>query len=149
MHPTFAIIIFTGRLLTIKTGSMPRLGKKITTTEIIHHHQLYIHSGMNTQGGFCDLAILSLKQMANRKFTLSSATKQKLNWLKAQWVNETCRNLQAKVIKTAAFCHNRALQDLYPASYRLLFTTGSFTLTASPLSSEPDVQRVQRLRTEG
>ena len=62
--------------------------------------------GMNTQGGFCDLAILSLKQMANRKFTLSSATKQKLNWLKAQWVNETCRNLQAKVIKTAAFCHN-------------------------------------------
>ena len=100
--------------------------------------------GMNTQGGFCDLAILTLKQMANRKFTLSSATKQKLNWLKAQWVNETCRNLQAKVIKTAAFCHNRALQDLYPASYRLLFTTGSFTWTASPLSSAPDVQRVQR-----
>ena len=90
------------------------------------------------------IAILTLKQMANRKFTLSSATKQKLNWLKAQWVNETCRNLQAKVIKTAAFCHNRALQDLYPDSYRLLFTTGSFTLTASPLSSEPDVQRVQR-----
>ena len=26
---------------------------------------------MNTQGGFCDLAVLSLKQMANRKFTLS------------------------------------------------------------------------------
>ena len=49
-----------------------------------------------------------------------------------------------KVIKTAAFCHNRALQDLYPDSYRLLFTTGSFTLTASPLSNEPDVQRVQR-----
>ena len=24
--------------------------------------------------------------------------------------------LQAKVIKTAAFCHNRALQDLYPDS---------------------------------
>ena len=41
-------------------------------------------------------------------------------------------------------CHNRALQDLYPDSYRLLFTTGSFTLTASPLSNEPGVQRVQR-----
>ena len=109
---------------------------------------------MNTQGGFCDLAILSLKQMANRKFTLSSAvssaTKQKLNWLKAQWVNETCRNLQAKVIKTAAFCHNRALQYLYPGSYRLLFTSGSFTLTASPLSNEPDFQRIQRTNmTEG
>ena len=38
--------------------------------------------GGNTQGG--DLALLSLKQMANRKFTLSSATKQKLDWLKAQ-----------------------------------------------------------------
>jgi hypothetical protein len=31
----------------------------------------------------------------------------------------------------------------------LLFTTGSFTLTASPLSSEPDVQRVQRSRMSG
>ena len=58
-------------------------------------------------------------------------------WLKAQWVNETCRNLQkAKVIKIAAFCHNRALQDLYPDSYRFLFTTGSFTSTASPLSND-------------
>ena len=71
------------------------------------------------------------------------------DWLKAHWVNETCRDLQAKVIKTAAFCHNRALQDLYPNSYRLLFTTGSFTLTTSSFPSEPDVQRVQRLRTEG
>ena len=57
---------------------------------------------------------------------------------------ETCRNLQAKVIKTAAFCHNRALQDLFPDSYRLLFTTGSFTSTTSPFSNEPGVQRVQR-----
>ena len=63
--------------------------------------------------------------------------------------NETCRNLQAKVVKTAAFCHNRALQDLYPTSYRLLFTTGSFTLTTSTFSNEPDVQRVQRVRMEG
>ena len=118
---------------------MPRLGKTITNNGD--------RSPLPTIDPF--LAILSLKQMANRKFTLSSATKQKLNWLKAQWVNETCRNLQAKVIKTAAFCHNRALQDLYPASYRLLFTTGSFTLTASPLSNEPGVQRVQRTRMEG
>ncbi len=87
--------------------------------------------------------------MANKKFKFCSATKRKLDWLKAQWVNETCRDLQAKVIKTAAFCHNRALQDLYPDSYRLLFTTGSFTSTASPLSNEPDVQRVQRERSEG
>ena len=50
----------------------------------------------------------------------------------------------------AAFCHNRALQDLYPDSYRLLFTTtGSFTSTTSPFSNDPDVQRVQRVRTEG
>ena len=56
--------------------------------------------------------------------------------------------LQAKVIKTAAFCHNRALQDLYPDSYQLLFTTGSFTSTTSPFSNEPDVQRVQRVRAE-
>ena len=93
---------------------------------------------MNTQVFFCDFAVLSLKQMANKKFILSSATKQKLDWLKAQWVNETCRDLQAKVIKTAAFCHNRALRDLSPTSYRLLFAAGSFTLIASPLSSEPD-----------
>ena len=91
---------------------------------------------MNTQGGFCDLAISALKKMAIKKFKNSWATKRKADWLKAQWVNETCRDLQAKVIKTAAFCHNRALR-------------GSITLSASPFSSEPDVQRVQRVRTEG
>ena len=35
-----------------------------------------------------------------------------------------------------------------PDSYRLLFTTGSFTSTTSPFSNDPDVQRVQRVRTE-
>ena len=87
--------------------------------------------------------------MAIKKFKNYYATKRKADWLKAQWVNETFRDLQAKVIKTAAFCHNRALQDLYPASYRLLFTTGSFTSITSPFSNEPDVQRVQRERMEG
>ena len=82
--------------------------------------------------------------MAIKKFKNAWATKRKADWLKAQWVNETCRNLQAKVIKIAALCHNRALQDLYPTSYRLLFTTGSFTSTTSPFSNDPDVQRVQR-----
>ena len=43
----------------------------------------------------------------------------------------------------------RALQDLYPDSYRLLFTTRSFTSTASPFLNEPDVQCVQRERREG
>jgi len=105
--------------------------------------------GMNTQGGFCDFAVLTLKQMAKKKFKHSFATKRKLDWLKAQWVNETCRDLQAKVIKTAAFCHNRALQDLFPDSYRLLFITGSFNSISSPFSNEPDVQRVQRDRLEG
>ena len=57
-------------------------------------------------------------------------------------IYEAVRGIRTRIIKK--FCHNRALQDLYPDSYRLLFTTGSFTLTASPLSSEPDVQRVQR-----
>ena len=101
---------------------------------------------MNTQGSFCDLAVLALKRMAIKKFKNSCATKRKADWLRAQWVNETYRDLQAKVIKTAALCHNRALQDLYPDNYRLLFSKGFLTLAASPLSSDPDVQQV---RTEG
>ena len=64
-------------------------------------------------------------------------------------INKTCRDLQVKVIKSAAFCQNRALRDLYPDNYQLLFTAGSFTLTALPFSNEPDVQRVQRERREG
>ena len=44
---------------------------------------------MNTQGGFCDLAISALKKMAIKKFKNSWATKRKADWLKAQWVNET------------------------------------------------------------
>ena len=87
--------------------------------------------------------------MANIEFKNCYATKRKENWLKAQWVNETCRNLQATVIKTAAFCHNRALHDLFPDSYRLLFSTGSFISITSPFSNEPDVQCVQRVRMEG
>ena len=48
------------------------------------------------------------------------------------------------------FCHNRALRDLYPDSYRLLFPAQDlFTSTSSPLLNEPDVQRVQRVRMEG
>jgi hypothetical protein len=90
---------------------------------------------MNTQGGFCDLAVLTLERMAIKKFKNSWATKRKA--VRAQWV------------KTAAFCHNRALQDLYPDNYRLLFSTGFLTLAASPLPSDPDVLRVQRVRTEG
>ena len=95
------------------------------------------------------ILILNKKNGHQEKFKNSWATKRKTDWLKAQWVNETCRDLQAKAIKTAAFCHNRALQDLYPDSYRLLFSTGFLTLAASPLSSDPDVQRVQRVRMEG
>ena len=87
--------------------------------------------------------------MAIKKFKNYYATKRKADWLKAQWVNETCRDLHAKVIKTAAFCHNRALRHLYPDSYRLLFTAGSFTLAASLFLSEPNIQPVQRTNTEG
>jgi hypothetical protein len=68
---------------------------------------------MNTQGGFCDLAISALQKMAIKKYKNSWATKRKADWLKTQWVNETCRYLQAKVIKTAAFCHNRVQATSY------------------------------------
>ena len=59
------------------------------------------------------LAILSWNQMANIEFKNCYATKRKENLLKAQWVNETCRDLQAKLIKIAAFCHNRALKIFF------------------------------------
>ena len=45
--------------------------------------------GMNTHGGFCDLAVLALKRMAIKKFNNSCATRRKADWLRAQWVNET------------------------------------------------------------
>ena len=58
------------------TKDKPQVPERAVVNYIMYIFSLF---GMNTQGGFCDLAILSLKQMANRKFTLSSATKQKLN----------------------------------------------------------------------
>ena len=100
---------------------------------------------MNTQGGFCDAAVLSLKQMANIKFKNLTTTKRKTAWIKAQWVNETCRDLQAKLIKTAAFFHNRALKHHFPDSYRLLFPDGSLTPKASPFAAETGVHRSQRV----
>ena len=53
---------------------------------------------------------------------------------------EPCRDLQSQSdykrwLKPRGFL-TQSTQDLYPDSYRLLFTTGSFTLTASPFSSE-------------
>lgn len=86
---------------------------------------------------------------ANIKFKNLTTTKRKTAWIKAQWVNETCRDLQAKLIKTAAFCHNRAVQDRFPDSFRLLFPDGSFVPKTYPFSREPDVQRTQRVRAEG
>ena len=57
--------------------------------------------------------------------------------------------LTVYILNMRLFATNRALQDLYPDSYRLLFTTGSFTSTTSPFSNEPGVQPAQRVRMEG
>jgi hypothetical protein len=89
--------------------------------------------GMNTQGGFCDLAISALKEMAIKKYKNSWATKRKADWLKAQWVNETCRDLQAKV-----------------KSKPLLFATivhfGVFTRIATSYCSPQDLSLYQPRR---
>ena len=81
---------------------------------------------MNTQGVFCDFAVLTLKQMAKKKFKHSFATKRKLDWLKAQWVNETCRNIQVQVIKTTVFNNRLALKDSFGMDYNKLFPGSIF-----------------------
>ena len=98
---------------------------------------------------FCDVAIHSLALMANIKFKDLGASRQKTAWIKASWVNETCRDLQARIIKTASFCHRLALETHFPASYSELFPGGAFLPKVSPFHLASDIQPPQRIRCEG
>jgi hypothetical protein len=70
---------------------------------------------MNTQGGFCDLAISALKKMAIKKYKNAWATKRKADWLKAKWVNETC-----------SYCSPQDLSLYQPHRSRVSPTSSAF-----------------------
>ena len=56
---------------------------------------------MDTNGSFCDTAVLFLKKIAVVKFSNEPGSEPLLAWKRANWVQETCLFIQATLLRTA------------------------------------------------
>ena len=76
---------------------------------------------MDTNGGFCDTAILLLKKIAAIKFLNEPGSKPLLAWKRANWVQETCLLIKATLLRTASFYFHRGLRKCFTDAYARLF----------------------------
>ena len=68
---------------------------------------------MDTNGAFCDTAILFLKKVAMGKFANELGSKPLLAWKRASWVQETCLLIQATVLRTASRLFHKGLRECF------------------------------------
>ena len=78
---------------------------------------------MDTNGSFCDTAILFLKKIAVVKFSDEPGSEPLLAWKRANWVQETCLFIQATLLRTASFYFHKGLQKCFPVDYDHLFNS--------------------------
>ena len=76
---------------------------------------------LDTNGGFCDTAILFLKKIAAIKFLNEPGSKPLLAWKRANWVQETCLLIKATLLRTASFYFHRGLRKCFTDAYARLF----------------------------
>ena len=76
---------------------------------------------MNTNGSFCNTAILFLKKIALVKFSNEPGSEPLLAWKRASWVQETCSLIQAAVLRTASRLFHRGLRECFEKDYERLF----------------------------
>ena len=76
---------------------------------------------MDTNGSFCDTAILFLKKIAVVKFSNEPGSEPRLAWKRANWVQETCLLIQDTLLRTASFCFHRGLRKCFRIDYDNLF----------------------------
>ena len=76
---------------------------------------------MDTNGGFCDTAILFLKKIAVVKFSNEPGSEPLLAWKRANCVQETCLLIQATLLRTASFYFHEGHQKCFPVDYDHLF----------------------------
>ena len=78
---------------------------------------------MDTNGSFCDTAILFLKKIAVVKFSDEPGSAPLLAWKRANWVQETCSLIQDTLLHTASFYFHRGLHRCFPGDYDHLFNS--------------------------
>ena len=77
---------------------------------------------MDTNGAFCDTAILFLKKIALVKFSNEPGSEPLLAWKRASWVQETCLLIQATVLRTASRLFHRGLRECFEIYLTFLST---------------------------
>ena len=76
---------------------------------------------METNGSFCDTAILFLKKIAIVKFSNEPGSESLLAWKRASWAQETCSLIQAAVLRTGSRLFYRGLRECFEKDYEHLF----------------------------
>ena len=89
---------------------------------------------MDTNGSFCDSAILFLKKIAMVKFSNEPGSEPLLAWKRASWVQETCSLIQAAVLRTASRLFHRGLRECFEKDYEHLFDVPQQSRTDNDVS---------------
>ena len=95
---------------------------------------------MDTNGAFCDTAILFLKKIAMVKFANEPGSKPLLAWKRASWVQETCLLIskplcceqpQGSFIRGFANVSKRIMSAylMFPSTLELIMTSRVFHLS--------------------
>tara|TARA_X000000950_G_scaffold272007_1_gene354003 strand:- start:46 stop:1002 length:957 start_codon:yes stop_codon:yes gene_type:complete len=88
---------------------------------------------MDTNGAFCDTAILFLKKIALVKFSNEPGSEPLLAWKRASWVQETCLLIQATVLRTASRLFHSGLHEFFD-EYEQLFDVPPHSRTDNDVS---------------
>ena len=76
---------------------------------------------LDTNGSFCDTAILFLNKIAAVKFSKEHGSKPLLAWKRVCWVQETCLLIQNTVLRAASHYFHRGLRKCFANDYVRLF----------------------------
>jgi len=89
---------------------------------------------MDTNGAFCDTAILFLKKIAIVKSPNASGSLPLLAWKRASWVQETCLLMQATLLRTASRFFHGGLHERFDKDYKHLFDVSQHIRTDNDVS---------------
>ena len=76
---------------------------------------------VDTLGNFCSVAVILLKKLAKIKFEKIPGSKEFRDLTASTWVNTTCRDIQAAIIKTCAYNNRSALKLAFGEEYDKLY----------------------------
>ena len=91
---------------------------------------------MDTNGDFCDTAILFLKKIAMVKFSNEPGSEPLLAWKRASWMQETCLLIQATVLRTASRLFHKGLRECFEKDSEHLFDVPQHSRTDNDVSGD-------------